>query len=154
MADSYELSIALDLRDDLSEGEIAELRWHLGLGPRPVTLTVVREFPVVVEDDRGELVTEDTPVPLLGCHGTASKIAGALTSVLLRRKDGWALTARQEIHPDDFDLVGELLTWLAANAASHHERFDGSVRVGWTRFYEDDETSPLTVRNGGVDWPS
>ncbi|MFH8484159.1 hypothetical protein [Streptomyces longisporoflavus] len=154
MADIYELSIALDLRDDLSEGEIADLRWHLGQGPRPATLSVVREFPVVVEDDRGELVTEDSPAPLLGCHDTALKAGGALTSVLLPRKGGWALTARQEAHPDDFDRVGELLVWLAARAEGHHARFDGSVRVGWTRFYEEDEPRPLVVRDGGVGWPS
>ncbi|MGW7069310.1 hypothetical protein ACWGII_14880 [Streptomyces sp. NPDC054855] len=154
MADIYELTMALDLRDDLSEGEVAELRWHLGLGPRPTALTVVREFPVVVEDARGELVTEDDPAPLLGCHDTALKVAGALTSVLLPREGGWALTARQEIHPDAFDRVGELLTWLAARAEGHHARLDGSVRVGWTRFYEQDEPRPLVVRDGGVDWPS
>ncbi|MEU3738119.1 hypothetical protein AB0E78_13720 [Streptomyces sp. NPDC032198] len=154
MADIYELSIALDLRDELSGEEIAELRWHLGLGPRPVELTVVRAFPVVVEDDRGEPVTEDDPAPLLGCHDTASKAGGALTSVLLRREGGWALTARQEVHPDDFDRVGELLTWLAAKAEGHHERFDGSVRVGWTRFHEEDKTHPLTVCGGRVGWPS
>lgn len=71
MADIYELSVALDLRADLSDEESAELRWHLGLGPRPVTLTIVRAFPVVVEDDEGEPVIEDDPVPLLGCHDAA-----------------------------------------------------------------------------------
>ncbi|MFI8879767.1 hypothetical protein [Streptomyces sp. NPDC055243] len=153
MADIYELSMALDLRDDVSEEEIAELRWHLGLGSRPVGPTIVREFPVVVEDDQGELVTEDDPVPLLGRHEAALKVGGALTSVLLRREDGWALTARQEIHPDDFDRVDELLTWLATKAGDHHGRFDGSVHIGWIRFYETEEPDPLTVRNGGVAWP-
>lgn len=50
--------MALALRADVSDEELAELRWHLGLGPRPVTLAIVRAFPVVVEDDEGE------PVPL------------------------------------------------------------------------------------------
>ncbi|MGW5868430.1 hypothetical protein ACWFRJ_40505 [Streptomyces sp. NPDC055239] len=121
MADIYELSIALDLGDDLSEEEIAELRWHL---------------------DQDEF------------HGPAWKVGGALTSVLLPREGGWALTARREIHPDDFDRVGELLTWLATKAEGHHARFDGSVRVGWTRFYEEDKTSSLVVRDGVVEWPS
>lgn len=101
MADIYELSVALDLRADLSDEETAELRWHLGLGPRPVTLTIVRAFPAVVEDDEGEPVIEDDPVPLLGCHDAALKVDGALTSVLSAHEGGWALTARQEIHPDD-----------------------------------------------------
>lgn len=59
----------------------------------------------------------------LGCHDTALKVGGALTAVLLWRAEGWALTARQEIHPDDFDGVGELLTWLATKAYGHHERW-------------------------------
>lgn len=42
MADIYELSVALDLRADVSDEEIAELRWQLGLGPRPVTLVCAR----------------------------------------------------------------------------------------------------------------
>ncbi|UQT54645.1 hypothetical protein M4V62_05775 [Streptomyces durmitorensis] len=80
-------------------------------------------------------------------------MGGALTSVLLRREEGWALTARQEIHPDGFDRVGELLAWLATEARGHHERFDGSVHVGWTRFHEEDRPDALTVRNGEVEWP-
>ncbi|MEV6751194.1 hypothetical protein [Streptomyces sp. NPDC051214] len=152
MADIYELSVALDLSADVSDEEIAELRWHLGLGPRPETLTIVRAFPVVVEDDEGEPVIEDDPVPLLGCHDAASKVGGALTSALLSREGGWALTARQEIHPDDFDRVGELLVWLAGRAADRHERSGGSVHVGWIRFHEEDGPVPLMVR-GVVVWP-
>ncbi|MEU5951593.1 hypothetical protein [Streptomyces sp. NPDC047525] len=153
MADIYELSIAVDLRDDVTEDEVAELRWHLGLGPQPEELTIVREFPVVREDDLGELVIEDAPEPLMGCHDTALKVGGALTSVLLRREEGWALTARQEIHPDGFDRVGELLAWMASKARAHHERFGGPVHVGWTRFHEEDRPDALTVRNGEVVWP-
>ncbi|MFI9048439.1 hypothetical protein [Streptomyces sp. NPDC053427] len=152
MADIYELVVAMDLCDDLSEGEIAELRWHLGLGAQPESLTLVTAFPVVVEDDLGELVTENDPVPLLASHGEAWKVGGALTSVLVRRAEGWALTARQEIHPDDCDRVGELLEWLATKADALHRRFDGSVQVGWIRFYEDERPGPLTVRDGRTVW--
>ncbi|MGW5739130.1 MULTISPECIES: hypothetical protein [Streptomyces] len=153
MADIYELDLALDLRDDVSERDIAELRWHLGLGPQPQQLGIVREFPVVVEDDRGELVTEDAPVPLLGCHDTARKVDGALTSALLRHEaGGWSLTSRQEIHPDDFDRLGELLTWLAAKSDVSTERRVGAVLVGRIRFYEEDAFSPLLVRGGVVVW--
>ncbi|MDA2811815.1 hypothetical protein O4J56_14325 [Nocardiopsis sp. RSe5-2] len=35
MADVFELAITVDLRDEISEEEVAELRWHLGLGPEP-----------------------------------------------------------------------------------------------------------------------
>ncbi|MGW3088979.1 hypothetical protein [Streptomyces sp. NPDC001108] len=158
MADIFELMLTLDLRDELSEDELVELRWHLGLGPEPETLHIVTEFPSWNEDDDGVLVVEDHPQPLLACHGEAFKVDGALVSVLLRRKaplyGAWALTSRQEIHPDQFDLTGELLGWLATKAGDCHRRFDGSVDLGWTRFHESRQTEPLVVRDGVVNWPS
>ncbi|WP_395297157.1 hypothetical protein ACF9IK_29775 [Kitasatospora hibisci] len=158
MADIFELMLTLDLRDELSEEELAELRWHLGLCPKPEILRIVTEFPFVNETDDGELVVEDHPQPLLGHHGEAFKVGGALVSILLRRERTWcgvwALTSRQEIHPDQFDLTGELLSWLATKAGDCHRRFDGSVDLGWTRFYESRQAEPLVVRDGVVIWPS
>ncbi|RST15001.1 hypothetical protein E2C00_17555 [Streptomyces sp. WAC05374] len=158
MADIFELTLTLDLRDDVSEEELAELRWHLGLGPQPDNLRIVPEFPFVLEDDHGQLVTENHPQPLLAAYGEASKVGGALVSVLLRRedtrRDAWALTSRQEIHPDAFERTGELLTWLATKAGHAHRCSDGSVSLGWTRFYENLRPDPLLVRNGMVTWPS
>lgn len=143
MADIYELAIALDLRDDLTDDEVAELRWHLGLGPRPETPAIVRTYNIAVEGG-----------PVLGHHGEAWKVGGALTSVLTaRRAGGWALALRQEVHPDQYDEVGELLTWLAARATDAHRRFDGAVRLGWTRHYECDQPDPLDVRDGKPVWP-
>ncbi|MFJ5726229.1 hypothetical protein [Streptomyces sp. NPDC093149] len=158
MADIFELMLTLDLRDELSEDELAELRWHLGLGPKPEILRIVTKFPFWDEDDNGELVVEDHPQPLLARHGEAFKVDGALISVLLRREDtwcgAWALTSRQEIHPDQFDLTGQLLSWLATKAGDGHRRFDGSVDLGWTRFYESRQAEPLVVRDDVVIWPS
>ncbi|MFD8394786.1 hypothetical protein ACFV2N_37760 [Streptomyces sp. NPDC059680] len=112
----FELMLTLDLRDEFSEEELAG-RWHLGAGPKPETLRIVTEFPLVVEDEHGEPVIENHPEPLLASHGEAFKMEGALVSVLERRADtgggAWALTSRQEVHPDGFELVGELLGWLA-----------------------------------------
>ncbi|MET7435441.1 hypothetical protein ABZT16_42070 [Streptomyces flaveolus] len=62
----------------------------------------------------------------------------------------WALTVRQETHPDEFDLTGELLGWLATKAADRHHAPDGTVRLGWTRFCEADDFEPLGVRDGEV----
>ncbi|MGW4994907.1 hypothetical protein ACWEQ3_46255 [Streptomyces mirabilis] len=157
MTDVYELSIVLNLRQNLSDEEVAEIRWHLGLGPKPEILHIVPAFPIVVEDDRGELVTEDDPVPLLGRRGEAWKVDGALVSVLLRPEDArngsWALTIRQEIHPDEFDRTGELLSWLADKADDRHRPSTSTVRLGWTRFCESDRFEPLMVRDGEVVWP-
>ncbi|MFJ8038922.1 hypothetical protein ACIRBX_00225 [Kitasatospora sp. NPDC096147] len=159
MADIYELTLALDL-DELSEEELAELRWHLGLGPRPETLRIVTEFPNAYHDDDGHLVIEDEPRPLLAGHGEAFKIDGALVSVLLRRERTtwfgvWALTSRQEIHPDDFDLTGRLLGWLATKAGDSRRNTVGGadiVDLGSIRFYESRRPVPLVVRDGVVIW--
>ncbi|MGI5193769.1 hypothetical protein ACQEVY_09025 [Streptomyces sp. CA-288835] len=145
MADIYELSIDLNLHADLSDDELAELRWHLGLGPQPEALRLLPEFP------------DHDPMPLLGRHGAAWKVGGALTAGLVRQEDltnrAWALTARQEIHPDQFDITAELLTWLATKADDRHRLADGTVHLGRTRFYEDDESEPLVLRDGEIEWP-
>ncbi|MFG2905071.1 hypothetical protein ACGF13_08410 [Kitasatospora sp. NPDC048286] len=157
MADIFELMLTLDLRDELSEEELAELRWHLGLGPKPEVLRIVPKFPLGYIDDDGELVIEDRPQPLLGGHGEPRKIDGALFSILLRRErtwgGGWGLTSRQEIHPDQFDLTGELLCWLAAKADCGQRKLNGSILLGYTRFYEEHRLRPLVVRDGVVIWP-
>ncbi|MFD5099821.1 hypothetical protein [Streptomyces albidochromogenes] len=154
MADIFELSLVLNLPDSLSDEEVTELRWHLGLGDKPETLRIVTALPIVVEDDCGEFVTEDPPVPLLGRQGEAWKVDGVLVSVLLRIEGGaWALTARQEIHPDEFHRTGELLSWLATKADDRHRSSTGAVRLGWTRFCESDRFEPLVVRDGEAVWP-
>lgn len=157
MADIYELSIVLNLREELSDDELAELRWHLGLGPKPETLHTVPTFPTVVEDDHGEPIVVDELAPLLDQYGAAWKVDGALVSVLLRtekaRYGAWALTVRQEIHPDEFDRTGALLSWLATKADNRHRASTGTVRLGWTRFCESDQFEPLVARDGEVVWP-
>ncbi|MDH6705647.1 hypothetical protein P3T27_002369 [Kitasatospora sp. MAA19] len=156
MADIFELTLTLDLRDELSEDDLVELRWHLGLGPEPEALRIVTTFPYWGEDDDGELVIDNHPQPLLGRHGEAHKVSGALVSAFHRREDTWcgvwALTSRQEIHPDEFGDTGKLLSWLADKADDRHRQLDGSVRLGWIRFYESDQVEPLVVRDGVVVW--
>ncbi|MGV4985717.1 hypothetical protein ACVB8X_06590 [Streptomyces sp. NRAIS4] len=68
--------------------------------------------------------------------------------------DAWALTSRQEIHPDGFERLGELLGWLATKAAAGHRRFDGSVDLGRIRTYEERQPEPLLIRDREVVWPS
>ncbi|MFJ9342997.1 hypothetical protein ACIRP0_27425 [Streptomyces sp. NPDC101733] len=155
MGDIYELTIALDLRDELSEQELAELNWHLGIGPQPESLSIVTEFPFVVDDESGNPVIENEPCPLLAGSGAAWRVGGALCSILATRADlpgkGWSLTSRQEIHPDDFDLVGELLCWLATRAHDTHLRSDAGIWVGYLRFYEDPQPQVLRFEDGQID---
>ena len=157
MSDLYDLLVAVDLRDELSEQELAELRWHLGIGPQPENLTIVTTFPGVELDDSGGPVIVDEPHPLLGENGAAWRVGGALCSALAVRADGprkgWSLTSRQEIHPDAFELVGELLCWLAAKAHDAHAFAGGRVRIGSVRFFEDLAPSLLEVVHGQVRWP-
>ncbi|MFD8983369.1 hypothetical protein [Streptomyces sp. NPDC059564] len=158
MSDIHELTIAVDLRDEISETELAELNWHLGIGPQPERLSIVAEFPIVVVDDSGIPVIEDDPHPLLAGRGPASRVGDVLCSTLARRADlprkGWTLTSRQEIHPDEFERVGELLCWLATRAHETHQLGDGTVRIGFLRFYEAEVPDVLQVENGQVSWPA
>ncbi|MFD3698347.1 hypothetical protein ACFWUZ_19725 [Streptomyces sp. NPDC058646] len=157
MSDIYELTVTVDLRDELDEQELAELRWHLGLGPQPERLCLVTGFPVVVEDDSGNPVIEDEPRPLLAGNGAAWRVGGVLGSALAGRADlprkGWSLSSRQEIHPDEFLQVGELLRLLAARAKDTHRFADDAVRIGYLRFHEAAEPLPLQVVKGQVGWP-
>lgn len=86
-------------------------------------------------------------------------MGGVLCSALAGRADlprkGWSLTSRQEIHPDEFDIVGELLSRLAARARSSHLIADhAAVRIGCIRFHEDLTPHVLKVENGLVDLPA
>lgn len=154
VSDVYELTVTVDLRDGLSDHQLAELRWHLGLGPRPERLTVVTDFPCVVVDDDGVPRIENDPRPLLAGDGPARRTAGALCAALADRTGlpggGWALTSRTEIHPDEAEEVGVLLRWLAEHAHDTHRRSDGTVGIGHYRAYEDPTPSALLVGDGRV----
>ncbi|MEL5954026.1 hypothetical protein AADR41_04425 [Streptomyces sp. CLV115] len=158
MSDVYELAVSVDLRDELSGAELADLRWHLGIGPRPERLSVVTEFPIVVEDEAGEPVIEDDPRPLLAGSGAARRIGGVLGSALVERADlprkGWSLTSRQEIHPDDFDKAGELLCWLAERVQDTHRHGDDVVSIGHLRFHESLTPEVVEVAHGRITWPA
>lgn len=163
MADAYELLINADLPDDLSESELAELRWHLGLGPEPPECTIVTEFPHEFVDEQGEPAAYEpgaagswveVKVPALAQRGPAWRIGGAAFAALescdgTEPHSGWALTCRQALHPDDFDGPTAVIRWLQHRIPE--PQFD--LKVYW-RFYEDpslepaylDEASALATR--------
>lgn len=158
MADAYDFFLTLDLKDDLSEDEVAELRWHLGLGPQPARLCIITEFPEAVLNDAGqpadgtgEVTWENAPYPVLAQRGPAWRIGGAAVSELARRerpRPGWALTTRQALHPDEFPNVDKLLGWLASHA--DHDRGHAQY-AGFERFYEDDGiTTLLVIKDGEI----
>jgi hypothetical protein len=122
MADLFEVLLIAELPVDLPEAELAELRWHLGLGPEPEQFTIVTDaLPVVTADDDGEPLPEGQwtveHLPLLAGRGAAdARIGGVQFSELARREGrqgtNWAVTSRQVLHPDDHALLAQLLRWL------------------------------------------
>ncbi|WP_327265142.1 hypothetical protein OG444_30080 [Streptomyces sp. NBC_01232] len=62
--------------------------------------------------------------------------------------------ARQELHPDESDRVGELLRWLAERAHEMHLLGDGAVRIGFLRCHEAEVPDVLRVESGQVGWPA
>jgi hypothetical protein len=134
VGDLYEFNLALDLRDDLTEAELADLRFHLTPGP---------------ERDYAADESEWAPEPLLAGTGPAYRIGGSLFAVLERRRrePGWALTARQEVHAESIDDLRDLVLRLVRHSAYPY------CNIGHLRFFEDEQPEALVVREGGLDWP-
>ena len=147
MADLYELVLALDLRD-LTPDEEAELRWHVGAGGRPERLVLgtdgYREtWPLGDPDDPGCVWETAVPEPLFAGTGAAHRFGGVLVAEFGTRSPGWALTVRQELHPDEFHALRAFLDWLGPHAVH-----DGVA--GHLRFHESDDATPLTVHGGRI----
>ncbi|MGW0842231.1 hypothetical protein ACWD26_19045 [Streptomyces sp. NPDC002787] len=123
MADVYELQLALGLPESLPPADFALLRWHLG--------QVKGEEP-----GQGEY-------PLMAERGPAWRIGGVLVGELDRDERGWALTVRQEVHPDDFSALRWLVRWLG-------ERTSTVGVIGYLRFYEALVPDVLVARDATV----
>ncbi|MFF8633262.1 hypothetical protein ACF052_03460 [Streptomyces pilosus] len=136
MADVHELQLALHLPDSLPAPELDLLRWHLGEAGGDSEA----EGEVAGGADRHD---EAYGYPLLASRGPAWKIDGVLVGELHLGSRGWALSARQEVHPDEFDDLGRLVRWLGARTTT--------VGVlGHLRFYETDVPDLLIARDGSV----
>jgi hypothetical protein len=109
MSDVHELLLALDLPVDSAEGDLALLRWHLG--------------------EEGEEPEEADAYPLFSSRGPAHRIGGACLGELARGAGGWALTVRQEVHPDEFDQLRDIVEWLARRTTT-------SGTIGYVRHLE------------------
>ncbi|MFD8380749.1 hypothetical protein ACFV2X_19725 [Streptomyces sp. NPDC059679] len=157
MADIHDLILSVNLPDTLSDAEISELRWHLGLAPQPATpLSLVTDYaePLIgddgrpEEDEQGNWLMSYEPYPVLAATGPAHRAGGVLLSALEpETRGGWALTSRQEFHPDELDRVDELLLWL------HDRAVDSLAFQCHVRFYEEDTFARVSVTEGEVNWP-
>ncbi|MFD1546674.1 hypothetical protein [Nonomuraea guangzhouensis] len=159
MGDIYELALTVDIRADITDDELAELRWHVGQGPRPERLPIgtdnyLEAYPLGDPDDPGcEWETAEAE-PAFTRRGAAHWVGGALVAELAEREraDGWALTVRQEVHPDEFYLLRTLLDWLGR--CSVNARAGGAeFFVGYLRFCESVEIEPLVLSNGRIRLP-
>ncbi|WP_433612725.1 hypothetical protein ACQP2P_02120 [Dactylosporangium sp. CA-139114] len=132
MADVFEILVTLNLSAEIPGDELAELRWHLGLGQRPEVLPLTGSF---------------DPEPVLAERGAAWRVGGAVVGELAERGEGWALTALQEVHPDELPTLHALLTGVARHA-------DQVGFAGFVRFYEDDAPQSFTVSGGQLALPA
>jgi hypothetical protein len=150
VADLYELVLGLDLRD-LTPDEEAELRWHVGAAGRPerLVLGTDRSLPTWPLGDPADPDCEwetAEPEPAFANTGPAYRIGGLRMAAMETRDNGWALTVRQELHPDDFPALRAILERLGPRAV--HDGF-----VGHLRFYESDAVMPLIVHDGRIALP-
>ncbi|MFC8721984.1 hypothetical protein [Kitasatospora sp. NPDC057198] len=105
MSDRYELFLAVDLAPDLSEEELAEVRWLLGQGEPPALPTASADEPWAAFEGGGSPSIE---------------FAGADVALLVpaperRRTDGgvpWALTVRSCFLEEALTEVLEIAGWL------------------------------------------
>ncbi|MEV1239610.1 hypothetical protein ACIBO2_38605 [Nonomuraea sp. NPDC050022] len=159
MGDIYELVLTMDLRADLGDDELAELRWHVGQGPRPERLPIgtgdyLETYPLGDPDDPDCEWEDVDPEPVFARRFPAMRVGGVLVAELVERKqaEGWALTVRQELHPNEFYQVRALLEWLgpcSVNAQAAGIEFF----VGYIRFSTSVQVTPLILLNGRIGLP-
>ncbi len=129
MADTFEVQLTLDLPDTLTQGELSLLRWHLGT------------------EGEAEAGRRDGPheyeYPLWGERGPARHVGGLQVAELRESDRGWALTVRQETHPDSFADLRAILRWLGPRTTT-------VGTIGYVRFYEDHVPAVLVVESGTV----
>jgi len=158
VADTYEVLLAVDIHGDLGDEELAELRWHLGQGPLPKRLPMGTDqylptFPLGDPEDPDCAWETAEPEPLFAQHGPAHHISGALVAVLTEREapEGWSLTVRQELHPDEFYALRAFLYWLGPH--STHAPGSSEHHIGHLRFHESTAVIPLVLSNGTIAQP-
>jgi hypothetical protein len=159
VGDAYELVLGIDLRGDVTEDELTELRWHVGQGSRPERLLIgtdayLETYPLGDPNDTNCEWETAEPAPVFGQRGAAWRVGGALIAELVRREqpDGWALTVRQELHPDAFYQLRTLLEWLGSHAVDPGHGV--KCFVGYLRFHEITEITPLVLLNGQIAMPA
>ncbi|MEU1483656.1 hypothetical protein [Streptomyces sp. NPDC005752] len=145
MGDLYAVDLALNLRATTPGAVVDELRRHLGVATGTGTGLPegTADVPTVGPDGPGEPEGPGDAFPLLSERGPAARIGGLLVGELHRTGDGWALTARQEVHAESLPDLDRLLAWLA-----QHSCTEGVI--GQIRFYEDHVPDLLISEAGNL----
>ncbi|GAA1962171.1 hypothetical protein [Kitasatospora viridis] len=140
MSDYYDLFLAVDLRSDLPESALHELRWLLGQA----------EAPPVLESADWE--SWGHPWQVFAGDSASHSFDGADTSRLVRSVDKpsldggapWALTVRTCVHDDEFGVVMEVVEWLLRQAITQGW-------VGFLRYSGSDEVQHVVRHQSGFD---
>jgi hypothetical protein len=135
------------------------VRWHVGQGPRPERLpsgadSYLATYPLGNPAEPDCEWETEVPSPAFAQRGAAIRVGGALSAELVEREDpgGWALTVRQELHPDDFYRLRTLLDWLGPRAV-HAQDAGIEFVVGHLRFEESVHSEPFLLVNGRMRLP-
>lgn len=134
----YFMQLEIDLSAEVTDDEIAELRWHLRLGPRP----------------KQSLQLTDEVNLFYQCSSRRGDDPALTVDLSPRQAGGWRLTAWQEPEPAEVDQLVPLFRWLEQRADPTAVNDNGSVCLGRVRFYdEDDWTHSLLMVGGSLRYP-
>ncbi|SUA44979.1 Uncharacterised protein [Nocardia africana] len=131
----YHMQLSVRLTAEMTETEIAELRWYLGLGSQPPRYV--------------DLADSVDLVPRFRAHHPDSPVLFVDLTAL--DDGGWLLSAWQEPAPEDVDRLEPLFVWLASHADATEITPEGWVYLGHLRFYDEPEwTYRITVYRNRV----
>ncbi|WP_040812216.1 hypothetical protein [Nocardia concava] len=130
----YHVAIYVSLSDQIPDDRLAELRWHLGLAPRPNGPT--------------SLNRDGLPLPFRHEPAFRPDDEDLFADLTPRSGGGWFLTARQEVDTDDLAPLASLFHWLAPWIHPIDIRPDGSIPVGDYNFYDSTSQYGLILQDG------
>jgi hypothetical protein len=140
VSDYYDLYLALELREDLPEETLRELRYHCGLETEPP-----KTFQAF--DDDGWYW--DEPYPYLAAGKPSHAFAGADVTALVAADDRISLTVRRCVHDDELGWAMMMANWLAS-LSTNWAHTEGGYWIGYLRYTENYLPNPLFYADGQV----
>jgi hypothetical protein len=140
VSDYYDLFLALELRGDLPDEVIREVRWHLGLTDDP---------PARFEAFNDDGWFHEKPYSFFPGTGESRAFPGADVTALVRSSlldeagSPWELTVRSCVHEDEINYAMELIVWLATQSTTEGW-------VGYLGHTQDTEPRHMYHRDGTI----